>query len=61
MLGLSAVTGLGAIVVIVLGLAAFVASLMQIALMVVRGGMLVILAAILPLAASATSTEWGKS
>ena len=61
MLGLGGVTGLGAIVVIVLGLAAFVASLIQIALMVVRGGMLVILAGILPLAASATSTEWGKS
>jgi len=51
----------GRIVVIVLGLAAFVASLIQIALMVVRGGMLVILAGILPLSASATSTEWGKS
>ena len=61
MLGLSAVTGLGAIIVIVLGLAAFVASLIQIALMVVRGGMLVILAGILPLSAAATSTEWGRS
>ena len=61
MLGLTAVTGLGAIIVIVLGLAAFVASLIQIALMVVRGGMLVILAGILPLSAAATSTEWGKS
>lgn len=61
LLGLSALTGLGAIIVIVLGLAAFVASLVQIALMVVRGGMLVILTGILPLSASATNTEWGRS
>ena len=61
MLGLSAITGLGAIIVIVLGLAAFVASVIQIALMVMRGGMLVILAGILPLSAAATSTEWGQS
>ena len=61
MLGLTAVSGLGAIIVIVLGLAAFMASLIQIALMVVRGGMLVILAGILPLSAAATSTEWGRS
>jgi hypothetical protein len=61
LLGLSAVSGLGAIIVIVLGLAAFVAALVQIGLMVVRGGMLVILAGILPLSASATNTEWGRT
>jgi len=61
LLGLSAITGLGAIIVIVLGLAAFVASLIQIALMVVRGGMLVILTGILPMSAAATNTEWGRS
>ena len=61
LLGLSAITGLGAIIVIILGLVAFVASLVQIALMVVRGGMLVILAGIFPLSASATSTEWGRT
>ena len=44
-----------------LGLLAFFASLIQIALMVVRGGMLVILAGILPLSASATNTEWGRA
>ena len=61
LLGLSAITGLGAIIVIVLGLAAFVAALVQIALMVVRGGMLVILTGILPLSASSTNTEWGRA
>ena len=48
---MSTISGLGAIIVIVLGLAAFFASLVQIALMVVRGGMLVILAGMLPMSA----------
>jgi type IV secretion system protein TrbL len=61
LLGLGGITGLGAIIVIILGLAAFVASLVQIALMVVRGGMLVILAGILPMSAAATNTEWGRT
>jgi type IV secretion system protein TrbL len=61
LLGVTAVGGLGSIIVIILGLAAFVASLIQIALMVVRGGMLVILTGILPLSASATNTEWGRT
>jgi len=61
LLGLTAISGLGAVIVIVLGLAAFVASLVQIALMVMRGGMLVILAGIWPLSASATNTEWGRA
>jgi type IV secretion system protein TrbL len=61
LLGLTGVGGLGAIIVIVLGLAAFVAALVQIGLMVVRGGMLVILAGILPVSASATNTEWGRT
>lgn len=61
LLGLTGISGLGAIIVIVLGLIAFVASIVQIALMVVRGGMLVILAGIFPLSAAATNTEWGKS
>ncbi|TFD13790.1 hypothetical protein E3T26_09280 [Cryobacterium sp. TMT1-21] len=52
---------LGPIVVIVLGLIAMLASLVQIALMVVRGGMLVLLAGIFPLAASFTNTATGKA
>lgn len=62
--GASAVTGnlLGPILIIVLGLLALLASLIQIFLMVVRGGMLVILAGILPTAAAAAigGLESGK-
>jgi len=61
LLGLDAIHGFGVMIVIVLGLAAFVASLIQIGLMVMRGGMLVILAGILPLSAAATNTEWGRT
>lgn len=53
--------GLGAILIIILGLIAILAAAFQIVLMVARGGMLVILAGILPLAASFTNTEMGKS
>lgn len=62
MLGLSgAVTGgLGPLLVVILGLLALLASAVQIMLMVVRGGMLVILAGILPLSASFTNTEMGR-
>lgn len=61
LLGLTAVNGLGAIIVIILGLIAFVSSLIQIGLMIVRGGMLVILTGILPTSAAATNTEWGRT
>jgi hypothetical protein len=54
-------TGLGSLLVIILGLVAILASAMQIVLMVARGGMLVILAGVLPLVASATNTEMGKT
>lgn len=57
----STTTGLGSLLVIILGLTAVLASVMQIVLMVARGGMLVILAGVLPLAASATNTEMGKT
>lgn len=52
--------GLGPLLIIILGLIAILASVVQIVLMVARGGMLVILAGILPLSASFTSTEMGK-
>ena len=63
MVGLTSVTapGLGPLIVIILGLIALVASFVQIMLMVVRGGMLVILAGIFPLSASFTSTEMGRA
>ncbi len=49
----------GAIIVIVVGLILILASLAQIVLMIARSGMLVLLAGILPLSASATNTGWG--
>ena len=53
-------TGIGVFILIVLGLSALLASLVQIVLMVVRSGMLVILAGILPTTAAFTNTEMGK-
>lgn len=53
--------GLGALLIIILGLIAVLAAVFQIVLMVARGGMLVILVGILPLSASFTNTEMGKS
>ena len=51
---------LGSIIVIVVGLILVLASMVQIILMVARSGMLVLLAGVLPLSASATNTEWGQ-
>ncbi|CAN7576980.1 hypothetical protein LJR078_004352 [Arthrobacter sp. LjRoot78] len=53
-------TGIGVFILIVLGLIGLIASLVQIVLMVVRSGMLVILAGILPTTAAFTNTEMGK-
>lgn len=53
-------TGVGVFILIVLGLIGLIASLVQIVLMVVRSGMLVILAGILPTTAAFTNTEMGK-
>ena len=53
-------TGLGAMLVIILGIIASLAAFLQIVLMVARSGMLVILAGTLPMAAAATNTEAGK-
>lgn len=52
---------LGAILVIILGLFAVVGSLAQILLMIVRAGMLVVLAGVLPVAAAATNTDTGRT
>jgi type IV secretion system protein TrbL len=53
-------TGFGVFILIVLGLVGLIASLVQIVLMVVRTGMLVILAGILPTTAAFTNTEMGR-
>ncbi|SEJ77713.1 hypothetical protein SAMN04487917_11338 [Arthrobacter sp. yr096] len=52
--------GIGVFILIVLGLIGLLASLVQIVLMVVRSGMLVILAGILPTTAAFTNTEMGR-
>jgi type IV secretion system protein TrbL len=53
-------TGVGVFILIILGLVGLLASLVQIVLMVVRTGMLVILAGILPTTAAFTNTEMGR-
>ncbi|MGO4806512.1 hypothetical protein AB4089_15445 [Arthrobacter sp. 2MCAF15] len=53
-------TGVGVFILIVLGLIGLMASLVQVVLMVVRSGMLVILAGILPTTAAFTNTEMGR-
>ena len=53
-------TGVGVFILIILGLIGLIASLVQIVLMVVRSGMLVILAGILPTTAAFTNTEMGR-
>ncbi|MET3370627.1 UNVERIFIED_CONTAM: type IV secretion system protein TrbL [Jeotgalibacillus campisalis] len=53
-------TGVGVFILIILGLIGLIASLVQVVLMVVRSGMLVILAGILPTTAAFTNTEMGR-
>ncbi|WP_029212106.1 hypothetical protein [Arsenicicoccus bolidensis] len=53
--------GLGAIMIIILGLLAVIGSIVQILLMVVRAGMLVVLAGVLPMSAAATNTDTGRT
>lgn len=53
-------TGVAVFILIILGLIGLIASIVQIVLMVVRSGMLVILAGILPTTAAFTNTEMGK-
>lgn len=51
--------GVGLMLVIVMGILMIITSLIQLALMVVRYGMLILLVAVLPLTAAATNTEAG--
>jgi type IV secretion system protein TrbL len=52
--------GVGVFILIILGLVGLLTSLLQIVLMIVRSGMLVILAGILPTTAAFTNTEMGR-
>jgi hypothetical protein len=60
LLALSASSPIGSIMIILLGLIAILASVMQIVLMIIRGGLLVILTGIFPTAAAFTNTEAGR-
>jgi hypothetical protein len=53
--------GIGQILVIVIGIAMVITSLIQLVLMVVRYGMLVLLVGVIPLTAAATNTEVGMA
>ncbi|WP_156887617.1 hypothetical protein [Propionicicella superfundia] len=61
LLATPAASGLGPLLLIVLSLVAMLASLAQIGLMLLRGAMLVILAATLPAAAAAANTKLGQA
>ncbi|ROP44320.1 MULTISPECIES: hypothetical protein [unclassified Rathayibacter] len=60
MISLTATSGIGLIGLFLLGMLAVFMTYVQIALMVFRGAMLVVLAGIFPLAASFTNTEIGR-
>jgi hypothetical protein len=60
LLALSATSPIGSIMIILLGLIAILASVMQIVLMIVRGGLLVVLTGIFPTAAAFSNTEAGR-
>ncbi|WP_229790470.1 hypothetical protein [Mycetocola manganoxydans] len=60
MVALTASSPLGVIGVLILGTIALLMTYVQVALMVVRGGLLVILAGVLPLTASFTNTQIGR-
>ncbi|MEV7475245.1 hypothetical protein AB0N33_16215 [Pseudarthrobacter oxydans] len=60
LLALSATSPIGSIMIILLGLIAILASVMQIVLMIIRGGLLVILTGIFPTAAAFSNTEAGR-
>lgn len=61
MLGLASMNGIGIILVIIFAVMAAAASIIQIGLMLMRNGLLVVLAGILPLSASMTNTDIGRS
>lgn len=57
----AATGGAGLLIFIVVGALALIAAIIQVGLLVLRGAMLVLLAGVLPLAASATNTDIGRA
>lgn len=60
MIGLSSTSPLALIAILILALLAMLMSWVQVALMIVRGGLLVVLAGVLPITASFTNTQMGR-
>jgi type IV secretion system protein TrbL len=60
MIGLSSTSPLALLAILILALLAMLMSWVQIALMIVRGGLLVVLAGVLPITASFTNTQMGR-
>lgn len=60
MIALSATSPIGTLAVLILAVIAFLMTVAQVVLMVIRGGLLVILAGVLPLTASFTNTQMGR-
>jgi type IV secretion system protein TrbL len=51
----------GALLIIILGLLSLIACLVQVALMILRSGLLVVMTGVLPLASANTNTDWGMN
>jgi len=60
MIGLSSTSPLALLAILILALLAMLMSWVQVALMIVRGGLLVVLAGVLPITASFTNTQMGR-
>jgi hypothetical protein len=61
MIGISATSGIGLIALLIVGIVATFFTYIQVILMVIRGGMLVLLAGIFPISAAFTNTETGRA
>lgn len=61
MIGISSTSGIGLIALLIVGIVATFFTYIQVILMVIRGGMLVLLAGIFPISAAFTNTETGRS
>ncbi|WP_143465940.1 hypothetical protein [Leifsonia sp. NCR5] len=61
MIGIASTSGIGLIALLIVGIIATFFAYIQVILMVIRGGMLVLLAGIFPISAAFTNTETGRS
>ncbi|HWU45763.1 MAG TPA: hypothetical protein VN133_03280 [Humibacter sp.] len=61
MIGIASTSGIGLIALLIVGIVATFFTYIQVILMVIRGGMLVLLAGIFPISAAFTNTETGRA